>query len=314
LRGISALLFGVPPRTPDVHSCKGPELRIGATVSNSAASFSFRRRKGTTATLLSEDETQIPENRLSQFLHGLDRVRFEQLFGLDHIRLREGGQALLRGEGEIGSALFQASGFDLRRLLDALAKETGELFSPRSKSRVIGSALEEYKQARAEMRRLSLSGAAVKEKQAELEHAKASRDALHAEARSLREQLTKLHRIAGNKPDVARLQELRTALAVLEWAPPLPVNARQQCDQAVADLTDATAQIQNLTGQIAQRTETMKALPVSEALKAHAQEIENLSAGTHDYLRGISDLPRRCDDRDKATQRNVRIPRKREEQ
>lgn len=303
LRGISALFFGVPPRTPDVHSCKGPELRIGATISDSAASFSFRRRKGTTATLLSEDDTQIPENRLSQFLHGLDRARFEQFFGLDHVRLREGGKELLRGEGEIGSALFQAAGFDLRRLLDALAKETSELFLPRSKSRVIGSALEEYKQARAEMRRLSLSGAAVKEKQSELEHAKASCDALHAEARLLREQLTKLYRIAGNKPDVARLQELRTALAVLEWVPPLPVNARQQRDQAIADVTDTTAQIQNLTSQIAQRTETMKALPVSEALKAHAQEIETLNAGTHDYLRGISDLPKRCDDRDKATQR-----------
>ena len=245
LRGISALLFGVPPRTPDVHSCKGPELRIGATISNSIASFVFRRRKGIAATLLSESEAQIPEDRLSPFLHGLDRARFEQFFGLDHIHLREGGEELLRGEGEIGSALFQAAGFNLRKLLDALDKETGELFSRRSKSRVIGSALEEYKQARAQMRRSSLSGAAVKEKQAQLERAKASRDALNDEADLLREQLTKLHRIAGNKPDVARLQELRTALAVLEWVPTLPANARQQRDQAVADLTDATAQIES---------------------------------------------------------------------
>lgn len=303
LRAISALLFGVPPRTPDVHSCKGPELRIGATISNSTAGLSFRRRKGTTATLLSEDETQIPENRLSQFLHGLDRSRFEQFFALDHLRLREGGEELLRGEGEIGSALFQAAGFDLRKLLDGLAKETGELFSPRSKSRVIGDALEEYKQARAQMRKLALTGATVKEKQSELERAKANRDALNAEAVSLREQLTKLHRIAGNKADVARLKELRAALAVLEWAPPLPANARQQRDQAVVDLTDATVQIQNLTSQIAQRTETLEALQVSEVLKAHASEVETLNAGTHDYLRGISDLPRRCDDRDKVTQR-----------
>ena len=303
LRGISALLFGVPPRTPDVHSCKGPELRIGATISNSTATLSFRRRKGTTGTLLSEGETQIPEDRLSPFLHGLDRARFEQFFGLDHIRLREGGEELLRGEGEIGSALFQAAGFDLRKLLDTLDKETGELFSPRSKSRVIGSALEEYKQARAQMRRLSLSGATVKEKQAELERAKASRDALNAEADLLREQLTKLHRIAGNKPDVARLQELRTALAVLEWVPALPANARRQRDQAVADLTDATAQIESLTNQIAQRAEKIKALPMSDAFKAHAQEIEALNAGTHDYLRGILDLPKRCDDRNKVIQR-----------
>jgi uncharacterized protein YhaN len=303
LRGISALLFGVPPRTPDVHSCKGPELRIGATISDSTASFSFRRRKGTAATLLSEGETQIQEDRLGPFLHGLDRARFEQFFGLDHIRLREGGEELLRGEGEIGSALFQAAGFDLRKLLDTLDKESGDLFSPRSKSRVIGSALEEYKQARAQMRRLSLSGAAVKEKQAELERAKASRDALNVEAGLLREQLTKLHRIAGNKGDVARLQELRTALAVLEWVPALPANARRQRDQAVADLTDATAQIESLTNQIAQRTEKIKALPLSDAFKAHTREIEALNAGTHDYLRSILDLPKRCDDRNKVIQR-----------
>jgi uncharacterized protein YhaN len=303
LRGISALLFGVPPRTPDVHSCKGPELRIGATISNSTASFSFRRRKGTTATLLSEGEAQIPEDSISPFLHGIDRARFEQFFGLDHIRLREGGEELLRGEGEIGSALFQAAGFDLRKVLDALNNEAGELFSPRSKSRVIGSALEEYKQARAQVRKLSLSGAAVKEKQAELERAKAGRDALNAEADLLREQLTKLHRIAGNKADVARLQRLRTALTALEWVPVLPTTARRQRDQAVADLTDAAASIESLTNQIAQRTEKIKALPVSEGFKAHAREIEALNAGRHDYMRGILDLPKRCADRNEVIQR-----------
>ena len=303
LRGISALLFGVPPRTPDVHSCKGPELSIGATISNSRERVSFRRRKGTTATLLSEGETQIPEDSLSPFLRGLDRARFEQFFGLDHIRLREGGEQLLRGEGEIGSALFQAAGFDLGKLLDTLDKETSELFSPRSKSRIVGSALEEYKLARAQMRKLSLSGTVVKEKQAELERAKASRDELNAEANLLREQLTKLHRIAGNKAEVARLQELRAALAALEWVPALPANARRQRDQAVIDLTDANAQIESLTDQIAQRTEKMKALPASDAVKPHAREIETLNAGMHDYLRGMLDLPKRCDDRNKVIHR-----------
>lgn len=303
LRGISALLFGVPSRTPDVHSCKGPELRIGAIISSSIAKLSFRRRKGTTATLLSENETQIPEDTLTRFLHGLDRARFEQFFGLDHIRLREGGEELLRGEGEIGSALFQAAGFDLRKLLDTLDNETGELFSPRSKSRVIGSALEEYKQARAQMRKLSLSGAAIKEKQAELERAKSSRDGLNAEAGLLREQLIKLHRIAGNKADVARLQELRAALTALEWVPALPANARPQRDEAIADRTDATAQIESLTDQIEQRTEKMEALPVSDASKAHGREIEALNAGMQDYLRGILDLPKRSDDRNKLVQR-----------
>src|SRR5262249_25228773 len=74
-------------------------------------------------------------------------------------------------------------------------------------------------------------------------------------------------------------------------------------DQAVADLTEAKAQIESLTSQIAQRTAKIEVLPVSDAFKAHAREIEVLNSGTHDYLRGILDLPKRCDDRDKVLQR-----------
>ena len=101
LRGISALLFGVPPRTPDVHSCKGSELRIGATISNGDQILSFRRRKGTSGTLLNIEESQIQEGVLRAFLRELDRERFEQFFGLNHERLREGGEQLLRGRGDV---------------------------------------------------------------------------------------------------------------------------------------------------------------------------------------------------------------------
>ena len=129
LRGISSLFFGVPARTPDVHSCKSSELRIGATISDGEKTFSFRRRKGTSGTLLTLDEAQIEDNALSPFLRELDRERFEQFFGLNHERLREGGEELLLGKGDIGSALFQASGLlDLRNLLEGLDGEAKELF------------------------------------------------------------------------------------------------------------------------------------------------------------------------------------------
>ena len=81
LRGISALFFGVPARTVDAHSCKTSELRIGATISDGGKVFSFRRRKGTTGTLLTPDEGQLSEANLAGFLRELDRDRFEQFFG-----------------------------------------------------------------------------------------------------------------------------------------------------------------------------------------------------------------------------------------
>jgi uncharacterized protein YhaN len=301
LRGISALLFGVPPRTPDVHSCKGSELRIGATISNGDQILSFRRRKGTSGTLLNIEESQIQEGVLRAFLRELDRERFEQFFGLNHERLREGGEQLLRGKGDVGSALFQAAGLlDLRKVLEAIDNEAKELFSPKSRTKVIGNALEEYRHARAEARRLAISAAAVKEKQAELDRTKQNHETLKGEAQTLQQQLIKLRRIAGNKPDIARLQDLRAALLAFDSVAALPAGTRRIRDDAVAALASSSSQNQALSEQIAQRKERIQALPLSTVFKSHAKEIEELNAGISDYIRGVSDRPKRVAERDEA--------------
>jgi uncharacterized protein YhaN len=303
LRGISSLFFGVPTRTPDVHSCKASELRIGATISNGTQSLSFRRRKGTTGTLLNLDEVQIQEGLLTTFLQELDRERFEQFFGLNHQRLREGGEELLRGKGDIGSALFQAAGLlDLRDLLEEINDEAKDIFSPKSRAKVIGTAIEEYRQARAEGRRLAISAATVKEKQSELDRTKQNHEALKAEAHALQQELVKLRRVAGNKPDLARLQQLRAELLALESVPDLPVGVRRQKDEAISVRGNAASQIQALSEQIAHRKERIIALPLNAAFKTHAKEIEELNAGISDYDRGISDGPKRAAERNDAIQ------------
>jgi hypothetical protein len=297
------LFFGVPSKTPDVHSCKGSELRIGATISTGEKSLSFRRRKGATGTLLNQDEGQIPEGVLATFLQELDRDRFEQFFGLNHQRLNEGGEELLRGKGDVGSALFQAAGLlDLRNLVEGIDEEAKELFSPKSRGKVIGNVLEEYRHARAEVRRLAISAGAVKEKRSELERAKQNHETLKAEAQSLQQELGKLGRIAGNKPDLARLHELRAALLALSSVPTLPPDTRRRRDEAVSVLGSATTQIQALSEQIAERKERILALPLITMFNAHAKEIEELNAGISDYIRGTSDRPKRAAERDDAIQ------------
>ncbi|HJX00831.1 MAG TPA: AAA family ATPase [Terriglobales bacterium] len=304
LRAISALFFGVPAKTPDAHSCKGSELRIGATASHGRERLSFRRRKGTTATLLDGRESQIQENALGAFLPELDRDRFEQFFCLDHQRLREGGEELLRGKGDVGSALFQAAGLlELRKLLESLEDEAKQLFSAKARGRVINSLVDEYKDARSELRRLAISAVAVKEMESELEHAQAHHEALNTEAQTLQQELVKLRRIASNKPDVARLQELRSALVALDSVPVLPPTARRQRDEAAAALSSANREIQSLGEQIAQRRERIRALPLSAELNPHGNEIEELTAGIADYLRGVNDRPKRLHDRDEAIHR-----------
>jgi uncharacterized protein YhaN len=304
LRGISSLLFGVPGRTVDAHSCKASELRIGATISDGEKTLAFRRRKGTSGTLLNLDDGQLPESQVSSFLRELDRERFEQFFGLNHQRLREGGEELLRGKGDVGSALFQAAGLlDLRTLLEKLDVETKELFSPKSRTKVINCAIDEYKTARAEVRRLAISASAIKQKQVDLDGAKERHERLRAESESLSHELVRLRRIASNKPDIARLQELRGALLSLEQVPLLPVRARRDRDDCAGTVTEASHQIQLLTEHVRQRKDRIRALHVNSILKNHAKEIEELNSETNDYHRSINDKPKRMNERAEAIQR-----------
>ena len=51
----------------------------------------------------------LPEDILVPYLAGLNRSDFEEMFGLDHLRLREGGQRLLEAGGEFSQSLFEAA-------------------------------------------------------------------------------------------------------------------------------------------------------------------------------------------------------------
>lgn len=303
LRAISALLFEVPVNTPDVHTYKGPELRIGATISDGANRFSFRRRKGTSGTLLNANDGQIDAGALAPFLRELDQERFEQLFGLNHERLRQGGAELLRGHGDVGSALFQAAGLlELRHLQERLDSDAREIFSPKSRTRTIGRILNEYRQAKLEINRLAISGAAVKQKQGELEHARTALAKLKAESHSLQQELVRLRRIEGNKPDLAHLQEVRLELAALVAVPTLPGDARRQFDEATNTLANANSQISTLTQEVAQREKRIHDLPANNLLKAYEAEIRELNAGIGGYLQSVNHKAKRMRERDSAIQ------------
>ena len=101
------------------------------------------------------DPTIIVESTHERELTGgLERTEFEAMFGLNHARLREGGKVLLSGEGDLGSALFEASvgTRGIAALLAALEADEKKLYSPhgRAQNAVINEArrqLEEQRQA-----------------------------------------------------------------------------------------------------------------------------------------------------------------------
>jgi DNA repair protein SbcC/Rad50 len=165
LRAISDLRFGIPQQSSDnfVHSYS--DMRIGGEfVDRHGAKYSFIRRKGRNATLQFADinliepisEKPVPPEVEALVTCGLTKESYDSMFGLDHRRLREGGQALLKGEGDIGAALFEASAGvrSIPDVVERLEASARRFFMPgaRGKNARINESLAAYEARHAELR------------------------------------------------------------------------------------------------------------------------------------------------------------------
>jgi uncharacterized protein YhaN len=139
LRALSSVLFGYPHHVIDDFRHEARDMAIGAElVAKSGARLPVvRRRKGKAA--LTDGSQAIDEAAVAAFLGGVSREMFEMVFSLDHERLRQHADALLKDGGTLGFSLAEAgSGVGgLRSALDAIAEEREDLFLPSGQKPII---------------------------------------------------------------------------------------------------------------------------------------------------------------------------------
>jgi chromosome segregation protein len=191
LSSVADLLFGIPMRSPYGFRFDYSQMRVGATIANDAGDrFSFKRRKGrgTSGTLLSEQEATLPDQALTRFLGTADRELFERMFGLDHQRLRAGGKKMLENGGDLTTSLFEA-GSGLTRVGDALRRideeigRLGALDQRKAAGKPIWQQIDRFTKAQQTMRADAL-------KPDEWRQAEASLAATHERRRTLDEAMT----------------------------------------------------------------------------------------------------------------------------
>ncbi len=147
LTAIGDCLFGFPHRTPYAFLHATRDLRIGATLqARDGRQATFVRRKGRKEDLFDDHDQPQPESAIAAFLAGATRERFDRVFGLNGSELRQGGDAILQGHGEVGEAVLGAhtglSGF--RATVDALEAEAGKLFGDRRGRRAFHEAADRF--------------------------------------------------------------------------------------------------------------------------------------------------------------------------
>ncbi len=161
LRAITDFLYGIPARTSDDFIHPYNKLRIGAELehSNGTTLQAIRRKANQNALRCGQDSNVVDESILFQFTGNLTKELFLTLHGLNHERLRLGGDSIVRGTGHIGSLLFaSAAGLsDLRPLQSKLNDETDKLMTSTGRSGAIVDKIKQWKELQTERRNCNLA-------------------------------------------------------------------------------------------------------------------------------------------------------------
>ncbi len=280
LRAFRDLLFGIHGQSPDnfLHDYK--ELRIRGEVCNRAGEeLTFQRRKGNKSTLLDANGDSLPDNALIPFLGSVDRAYFSAMFGLGARELREGAEQLLRGEGNIGDALFSASmgGTPVQLVLAELTEESERLFKGRATNNVsIRPTFNKHKELLRQSRDAAVNPEAWEKIERELAATETNRAKLEEDILGLTRDLEWIIRCEDALPTVGRLGEEMRKLEVLPWMPDVSSDFVERARAARKAASDANAEVNRLTTQIDKLKTQLASCQTSPALLADADALDCL--------------------------------------
>lgn len=287
LRAVHALLFGVESRTTDnfVHSYT--QLRIGATLVDARGQrLECVRRKGRRSTLRDgNDDQPMDEALLETMLGGVNAEFFASVFGIDHERLRDGGEEVVRGEGRVGELLFAAGGVvHLREKQLSIDETASNLFKPNGKNPRINSALRELKTLKDDIRQLQRSPEQWAQHDAERRRLVELESKLRKELAEVEADMSRLDRFRNALRLVGSWKQKRSELDALADIVILPDDAEEKLREASQKRTLAEAATEKATLRAQELTAELEDLHVPESLLNEAERIDELyrRLGNHD--------------------------------
>ncbi len=292
LRAITDLRFGIPLRSPDDFIHATGQMRIaGLFIDDQGKPVGLIRRKGRAPTLSRFDvATELPDPALPVLREhelaltgGVERSEFEAMFGLNHARLRAGGDLLLKGEGELGSALFEASAGTrgIAAILTALDDDAKKIFNPhgRAQNATINEARRQLDDQRTAWRQAQTKPAEWQALNRAHEQAKAALAEIDQAIESLRRRENELTELRTVEPLLRQHDRALAELQALAEVPDLPEGAREQRLAAEQAQRRAQQDLKDAELELNRCTQALADLVIEAPLLEHAEVIERLAAG-----------------------------------
>jgi len=296
LRALTALLFGIHPRTTDNFLHTYDQLRIGGKLKLASGSeLEFIRRKGSKDTIQEFDtQTPLDDSVLLPFLPGgMDEKLFTTLYGIDYAKLVAGGQELLSQSGDLGQALFSAAvgTAEPRALMAKLKNEAGDLFKPRGKKMLLNQAHDKFKEAMARIKATSLLVDNWNQLNKDLEEAlikiKEVDEEIEIQSRA-KSRLDRLNRVKGV---LAERRLALSQLAEIEDVLLLPEDFEEQRKTASDNYRNAGEEKERAETRLARLKDEACSLNVRKELLENERAISNIFKKLGAYEKAIEDGP-----------------------
>lgn len=301
LTAIEDLLFGIPERSPYNFLHSYDAMRVGAVLEKGGDHFEFQRRKSRRDMILGPEGDPLSgdERLLAPFLGGTDRVYFDRMFNLSHLRLAEGGKAIIEAKDDVGQMLFAAgTGLaDLRVRLNQLEEEADRLWAPRkSERRLYYQAQDRLEEAQIRQREHSLTVSAWRTARKSLSDAEEILEELREEHETTSKELKKLARIRRVYGAVRQRRDLAQEIESLGDVIVLAEDASDRLAQAKQRDAEILVQIDVLAPQLEDARQALGAIEFDASLVRRSSDIVQLSEQRIAVRSGREDLPKRRDE------------------
>jgi uncharacterized protein YhaN len=289
LRGIHQMFYGIPVQSNDNFLHDHKNLRVGGTVSNGANNLSFLRKKGRNNTLLDPQGNTIDDAELESFLGSVNGEFFDSMFGLDTQSLRDGADALLSGEGDLGTQLFSASlgGTPIEAAIAKLEDESDKLYKGTgSKNKTILPAFAAYKEGEKLAKSSATKVTAWKALLKDIKSAQAEFDRIDQSLSNNRSRSFKLGNLTSALPSYSKYLQFNKELTENE-APDVSSDFIQRFRSTLAEQKDLSRSLQIQLQSIADQKKELANIPDSTEALQHQAEVEVLSNGFETYLANL---------------------------
>jgi len=295
LRALRNWLFGIPTNSSDNFLHAYSTMRIGGLIESAAGDrLEFIRRKGQKNTIREADDvTILDEARLTQMLAGVDASTFDRQYGITYEELRQGGQAIVRGGGDLGQILFAAgTGMaDLGQVQKELIAEADHYFKKSGRNQQITQAISQLAEVRRTLKEATLPTAEWVKRDADLQAALSQQHMLEEKLKEKRMQSSRWDRILTALPLIGQRRSLLEHLAGLVDVPRLTADFTSIRSETTRKL-DSQLQLEQSTIQtIAQLQQKITAANVPEELLRFRTLITELHTELGSIQKAAHDRP-----------------------